>query len=743
MSSDSDASHLHAMSPLWGALHKLSPTPRASNPRRVKLLKMTRRQLLSIPVAGFLNARRARPQATFPGVAYRDYSRCLPDSLRDLAERAYRLRNAQIDKLTTPEAIRKRQAWVHETFWKLTGGMPERTPLNPRTTGSFERPGYRLEKILYESSPEFHIPANLYVPVTARPPFPGVLFQMGHSFNGKAYDSYQRCCQALVKLGYLVLAFDPMGQGERVYYLDSSGTRTRLASSDDEHTVPGKQMLLLGDTASRLQVWDAIRSLDYLAAHPQVDPKRLASVGQSGGGTLTMLLAAVDDRLAAAVVCDGNTENFACASFNPPGSTDDAEQNFLGSAPLGFDRWDLLYPLAPKPLLVTVSDKDFFGTYSSQYIGSGWEEYRKLTKVYDVLKHPDHLAWASSPLPHGLSYDTRLQVYNWFGRWLKGDTKPLAAEPAVAPEPDAALWVTETGNVVRSLHGRTPFTINKARSVPRSPAALDRLLGVERPPAGLRATVLRRIPSRGVDIEALEIPSAPKVWIPAWLFLPKRTDGAKPLVIALEPAGRNVRWREGELYQLLAADGYVVCVPDLRGVGDLAPEFGRGAARYARSHNEEEDYAWASLILGKPLLGQRVTDILAVVEALRNHRPRVVIAAQGKMTIPAQFAAALDPGISALYLTGGLVSYRSIVDTEQYNHPFANFVPHLLRHTDLPDLVGSLAPRHVVLAGPVEAAGHPLDPAVVQKLYANASNAEVVAAAEWDPPHLLPALRAL
>src|SRR6185436_2621724 len=142
--------------------------------------------------------------------------------------------------------------------------------------------------------------------------------------NGKAGDSYQRCCQGLARLGYLVLAFDPMGQGERIYYPNSSGTRTRLRSADDEHTTPGKQLLLLGDSSSRVQVWDAIRSLDYLAAHPLVDPKRLASTGQSGGGTLTMLLAAADDRLAVFLVGAGTTENFVCANFNPPGSTDDA-----------------------------------------------------------------------------------------------------------------------------------------------------------------------------------------------------------------------------------------------------------------------------------------------------------------------------------------------------------------------------------------------------------------------------------
>lgn len=685
----------------------------------------------------------AAPQPGFPGTAYREYSRCLPDFLGELAKRAYHKRNREILKLSTPEAIRGRQRWVRQTFWQLTGGIPERTPLNARTLGSFERSGYKVEKVLYESRPNFHIPANLYVPTSTRPPFPGVLFQMGHTLNGKAGDTYQCCCQALAQLGYLVLAFDPMGQGERVYYPNPDLTRTRLPSSDDEHTLPGKQMLLVGDTSTRMQVWDAIRSLDYLAAHPMVDPKRLASTGQSGGGTLTMLLLAVDDRLAAAAVCSGNTENFACANFNPPGSTDDAEQNFCNAGPVGFDRWDLLYPFAPKPLLISVSDKDFFGTYSSEYLSSGWEEYGKLKKVYERLGHADQLEWRDTPLPHGLSYDSRLQIYRWFDRHLKNGTGDLAEEPPVSPEPDATLWVTDTGNVIRSLRGETPFTLTKARASHSEPVALEGLLGVDRAEQKIRATILRRVPSRGLDVEALDIPSAPKVWLPAWLFVPKNGDLAKPVVIALHAPGRNVGWREGEIYQTLAGKGYPVCAADLRGIGDLSPEMGRGAARYARSHGDEENYSWAALMLGKPLLGQRVTDILAIANAIREHPAlkgrSVMLAATGRLTVPALFAAALDPKINRLYLAGGLVSYRSILETENYRYPFANFVPDLLNHTDLPDVTASLAPRPVMLAGVVDAAGETLAPTAVRKIYdaaERAGNLSVREESAWDAESL-------
>ena len=225
--------------------------------------------------------------ARFPGLAYRNYPRCLPDYLRALAVAAREKREAALARIVSVQAVRERQAWVKRTLLGLIGELPEKTGLNARVAGSLERPGYRLERIVYESRPKFYVSANLYVPTSNRPPFPGVLFQLGHSGNGKAWTSYQRACQGLVRLGFLVLAFDPMGQGERIYYPDGTGVRTRLPGGpDEEHTLPGMQMLLAGTTCSQFQLWDAIRSLDYLAAHPLVDASKLASTGQSGGAHL-------------------------------------------------------------------------------------------------------------------------------------------------------------------------------------------------------------------------------------------------------------------------------------------------------------------------------------------------------------------------------------------------------------------------------------------------------------------------
>ena len=672
-------------------------------------------------------------QSKHSRISYRDYSRCLPDYIANLARQAYERRNRDLAQLTTPQAIQQRQQYVRRTFWQLIGGEPRRSPLNARTTGFFERDTYRVEKVIYESRPELHVPANLYIPKTGRPPYPGVLFQMGHSLNGKAASLYQYCCQGLVQLGYVVLAFDPMGQGERTYYPSRNGL-TRLGSADDEHTLPGKQLLLTGDTSTRLQVWDAVRSLDYLSSHPLVDPKRLASTGNSGGGTLTMLLAAVDDRLACAAPACPNTENLAAANFNPPGSTDDAEQNMLHAAPLGIDRWDLLYPLAPKPLLILVSAKDFFGTYSPRYIENGREEFEKLNKVYSALGRPDHLAWYETPLPHGVSYDLRLEIYRWFQRHLQPSAPPVEKEPPIRLEKDETLWVTKSGNVVTELHGITPrrMAAQRAAVIPPPPRTVNLadLLHLRKSSAKPTLTSLGTVPSREVTAESIEVASAPGVWVPAWLFLPPQPRTNVPLWVMLEPAGRNSHWNEDALYQQIAAAGRTVCAPDLRGIGDLAPEFPRHAPRHGRPHQDEEHYAWASMMLGEPLLGQRVDDIVALVRALSSRFSNIHLAALGKMTVPALFAAAVEPLVKSLYLAGGLLSYRNVVDHPEPAHPFANYLFDILRHTDLPQVAATLAPRKVTLAGTVDAANKRLPQEAVRAAYSS-TNIELEPEPNW------------
>jgi dienelactone hydrolase len=678
---------------------------------------------------------------------YREYFRCLPDALGDFASGAFEIRNAQLQGgLNTRARMQDRQRWARETFWFAIGGQPANIlekrkgqSAHIRSTGRLERQRYTVEKLVYEGRPGEWISANLYVPKTGAAPFPGVLFQAGHTKNGKAGHTYQSCCQGLAQLGFLVLTFDPIGQGERTNYPGPNGL-TRFPSADDEHTVPGRQLLLVGETMTRLQLEDAITSLDVLASHPKVDPKRLGAAGQSGGGTLTMMLVAVDDRITAAVVCSGNTENVACGNFHPPGSVDDAEQNFIGTGPLGFDRWDLLWPFAPRPLLILASAMDFFHTYSPNYIQNGREEYRRLADVYSALGHPDQLHYYEHPLPHALSYAMRLELYRWSAKWLQDERRPIDNEPPVAPEPDSELWATHSGSVTRELGSATPFALARARAAqiqtPAAQADLRKILAISDRDIRPRLDVLSTVPSTTCKIVAAEVCTAPRVWIPMWVFIPH--GQTREMIIILDPSGRNAHWQDGELYQTLG-EKVIVCAPDLRGIGDLRPEYSRGAPDYAGTHETDEAYAWGSLIFGRPLLGQQVQDLLAVISAVRDHfgsPPLALLAARESLTIPALCAAALNPDVTHTHLSDHLATWRSITETEDYNASFSNFVPGILTKTDLPHIAASIAPRRVTLAGCVDAAGMKLPDEKVDELYAS-SNVLRRAAENWDAEALL------
>jgi hypothetical protein len=295
--------------------------------------------------------------------------------------------------------------------------------------------------------------------------------------------------------------------------------------------------------------------------------------------------------------------------------------------------------------------------------------------------------------------------------------------------------------VLRSLHSDTAFTLNKSRQVERTPAPLDSLLRVSRGHSTWK--IIARPPAPNVTIEVLEVRSDPSVWLPTWLLTAKDTAPDKPVLLVLDTLASERLWFQPDAD--LPPASPVVCAADIRGVGALLPEFSPGYSGYAAGHRQEENYAWGSVILGKTLVSQRVTDILAIVSALREYpatakRP-IRIAAAGKLTVPALFAAALDQRIDSLYLSGGLTSFRDIVDSESYSQSFANFVPGLLNHTDLPDVAASIAPRRIVLAGTVTARGEAAKVDAVRRLYAG-SHIAVEPEAKWTVEKLvsLPAL---
>jgi hypothetical protein len=325
-----------------------------------------------------------------------------------------------------------------------------------------------------------------------------------------------------------------------------------------------------------------------------------------------------------------------------------------------------------------------------------------------MLGARSEIEYFEEPLPHGLSYPMRMAIYNWFEAHLRRAGRGVEEEPPTNPEAEETLWCGKTGTAVRDFSGTSPARLvaERARSIrtPQQSGDLRALLGMDPVPSEAKLDICGRTRYRNCDVLAVEVRTAGPVWCPAWLFLPKH-DWDR-LLLVIEPNGRNAAWPEGGRYDQLATAGIAVCAPDVRGAGDLQGQFPPGAVGYARGHASEEEYAWASLILGRSLLGQRTTDIMAYAGAVARAYPRarLVVAARERMTVPALCAAALTPQISKLYLAGGLPSWRSVAEDENQTCPVANIVPGALAVADLPEIARSLAPRRVAAGGSWDAA---------------------------------------
>src|SRR4051812_1755295 len=281
--------------------------------------------------AGPIHAGSAEPSVN------RDYWNDFPNYLATVVHAARERRKAALSSLKTGKDVTDRASFVTKNVWQLIGGQLEKTPLNVKQTGTIERDTYRIEKLIFESQPQFYVPAHLYVPKSGSGPFPGIISPLGHTPDGKAYRSYQTVFQNLARKGYVVLTWDPPGQGERLQYPVPGTNRSRFGPTG-EHEQFGWPALLVGSTTTQFETWDAVRALDYLLSRPEVDKSRIGCCGHSGGGTATMYLCALEPRIHVAIVVEGHTENVAGANYQPPGAYADAEQNMVGSLGLGIDR---------------------------------------------------------------------------------------------------------------------------------------------------------------------------------------------------------------------------------------------------------------------------------------------------------------------------------------------------------------------------------------------------------------------
>jgi cephalosporin-C deacetylase-like acetyl esterase len=694
----------------------------------------------------------SRPSGA-PGVqlhidgALPDYSRDLERYLIRLANEARERRKQVINAISTRQQVVDRQRTVVAELWKMLGGPFEKTPLNPRVTGTVDRPGYRIEKLTYESRPRLYVTANLYVPNgTGRRP--AILGPLGHSTNGKAWPTYQRLFSNLARKGYVVLAFDPFGQGERIEYPGPEPGRSTVGGGGTgEHEYAGRRLVLLGANFSLFRAWDGIRGIDYLLTRPEVDPDRIGCCGQSGGATMTQFLAALDSRIRVAVVSEGNTENLAEENVEPPGSADDAEQNIVPGLARGIDRADLLYAFAPKPLLMTITLHDAGHTYSPEYLTGSVDFLDEYKRAYGLLGAADRVSLQATTVSHGYVYEMRRATYSWFNRWF--DMKDADdTETSQDVEKDATLFVTPTGFVATSFGGETALSLTRqmagsiATPTASSPADVRQrihdVLGIdERRDAPVTARVLATIRKAGYRAEQFEIASDREIRTPGWLLSPDTATAATPTLLYV---GEGSAWssvaEDAFAERLCARGGCRIAIIDVRGRGDCAIAYPpRGRFYFPGRITDEAYVTWFTLTLGRPLLGGQVYDTLRALDYLRSRQDAggaVSIVGDGAHGVIALYAAALDERLRGVALRRTMTDYRSLAVAERYTQPFGIYAYDILRNFELPDIARATAPRPVLMLDPVTPLGQPAGAAATD-LYGAVSNVTVkVLAGEED-----------
>ena len=664
-----------------------------------------------------------------------------------MSNEARERRKRIIDAISTRQAVLDRQKTVVAELWNMLGGPLDRAPLNARVIGTVERTGYRIEKLAFESRPRLYVTANLYVP-TAAGRHPAILGPLGHSTTGKAWPSYQKLFSNLARKGYVVLAYDPFGQGERIEYPGSRPGQSTLGGGTSEHEYAGRRLILLGANFGLFRAWDGIRGIDYLLTRPEVDPERIGCCGQSGGGTLTQFLAALDSRIRAAVVSMGNTENLAEADAEPPGSADDAEQNIVPALARGIDRADLLYAFAPKPLLMLITLHDAGHTYSPEYVAGSLDFLDEYRRAYGLLGAAERVSLQATTVSHGYVYEMRRATYAWFNKWFEMKNVD-DDESSQEIETDRTLYVTPTGFVTTSFGGETALSLTRQMAdeihTPSSLAADDvrarirRVLGIDASRDALGARTLATIKKPGYRARQFEIASDAEIRTPGWLLTPDHATPSTPTLLYVgEPSAWSSVAEDAFAERLCAKGGCRVAVIDVRGRGDCAIAYPpRGRFYFPERITDESYLTWFTLMLGRPILGGQIYDTLRTLEYLRSlpelDGTSVSLVGDGRHGVIALYAAALDTGVRRVALRQAVTDYRSLAVAERYTQPFGIYAYGILREFDLPDVARAAGPRPVLLLNPVTPLGEPAG-ASAADLYKTVPNATVRTLSATDDP---------
>jgi len=358
----------------------------------------------------------------------------------DLAWRLDEERTRKWEAIQDEGQLVKLQQQLRDKLLDMIGGLPaEKTELQPEITGKIQRDGYSIEKLIFQSLPGVYVSALVYSPDDHTQRHPAVLVPAGHATNGKIH--YQSLSQRLVQRGYVVIAWDPVGQGERSQFWDAKAGKSRYNLVCAEHAVLGNLAYLAGANLARWEVWDGMRAVDYLLTRDDVDADRIAITGTSGGGTQTALIAALDKRIKVAVpscYISALPMRMANRIFADPDS--DPEQDLYGMVSRGVDHVGLLALMYPRPVMVASAVLDFFPIEGAR------KTFREAQGLYEKFGHGDRIAMVEGYHKHEYSAENQEAAINFLDRFNQMPMRTGLAKPEDLPDHD--LLCTASGQVM-------------------------------------------------------------------------------------------------------------------------------------------------------------------------------------------------------------------------------------------------------------------------------------------------------
>lgn len=604
-----------------------------------------------------------------------------------ISEEAFRLLDIRTENISELETKEQWLAYQEELSGKLFGSMEKfkRTPLNAKVTGIIKRKTFTVEKILFESQPGFYVTGCLFIPKKRQKPAPTIIYCSGHADEAFRSESYQNVILNLVDKGFIVFAYDPIGQGERSQYLNTETDVSKVGLGTPEHSYAGMQSLMTGTSITDYFVWDGSRSVDYLISRKEVDPNRIGITGRSGGGTQSAMIAAFDQRIYAAAP-EAWFNNFK-RLFQSIG-TGDAEQNPYNAIANGIDYPDYLHIRAPRPSLIVTTTHDFFSVQGAR------ETFKEAQRSYAAFDKPLNIGITEDMGIHESTKKNRESVYAFFQEHLGLPGDP--SEKTTIPFAKEELWVSKTGQIGSSIQSKTIFDLNQTyfskKDFPKNVLRekIKEISGIRFDRKLTTAVYTGKLFGEGYEVEKYFLEQSKGDYTLPVYIIKKPDVKTVKILVWLNVTGKEKILNSDILSNFLDA-GFTIISSDLPGIGELYdPEF-KGDGFIDGVPN---NYAFGAHLIGKSIPGIQAEGIDLLMQFVAQKKDvsgRPYAFVEGGVGSAFLHFASLKNTFDKIVLTDMPDSNQTLMETEYYN-PLQgyNVVPGSLPFYDINEMISLL-----------------------------------------------------